>query len=92
MVMKAAADGRFFKMRESWFETHNAVCEGIGITFFHSFPKRADHQNGVYFCLILQYKDPVCSEFTAKQCICCLVVVFAFTYSVSAFITLGSHG
>ena len=44
MVMKAAADGSFFKMGESWFETHNAFCKGICITFF-----MADHQDGVYF-------------------------------------------
>ena len=38
---------------------------------------------------IRKYNDPVCSEFTAKQCIY-LGVVFAFTYSVSAFITVGN--
>ena len=53
MVMKAAADGSFFKMRDSWFETHNAFCKGICITIFHSFPMWADHQDGVYFFLIL---------------------------------------
>ena len=36
MVKKAAADG-FFKMRESWFETHHAFCKGICITFFIHF-------------------------------------------------------
>ena len=49
MVMKAAPDGSFFKMRESWFETHNAFSQGICITFFHIFPTWADHQDGVYF-------------------------------------------
>ena len=39
----------FFKMRKSWFETHHAFCKGICITFFHSFPMWADHQDGVYF-------------------------------------------
>ena len=38
---------------------------------------------------IRKYKDPVCSEFTAKQFIY-LGVVFAFTYSVSAFNTVGN--
>ena len=37
---------------------------------------------------IRRYKDPVGSEFTAKQCIY-LGVVFAYTNSVSAFITVG---
>ena len=57
--------------------------------FFHSFPMCADHRDEVYFFLIQGSKDPVCSEFTAKQCIS-LGVVFAFTYSVSAFITAGT--
>ena len=48
MVMKAAAGASFFKMRGSWFETHNAFCKGICITFFHSLPMWADHQDGVY--------------------------------------------
>ena len=47
MVMKAATDGSFFKMRE--LETHNPFCKGLCITFFHSFPMWADHQDGVYF-------------------------------------------
>ena len=34
MVMKAAPDGSFFTMRESWFEIHNAFCKGVCITFF----------------------------------------------------------
>ena len=70
----------------------NSQCflQNICITFFHSFPMWADHQDGVYFFEFCKYKDPVCSEFTAKQCIY-FGVVFAFTYSVSAFITVGNH-
>ena len=47
-------------------------------------------QDGLYFFELCKYKDPVCSGFTAKQCLY-LEIVFAFTYSVSAFITVGNH-
>ena len=53
MVMKAAADGRFFKMRESWFETHQAFAKVFVSLFYHSFQMWADHQDEVYFFLIL---------------------------------------
>ena len=45
---------------------------------------------GVNFFQFCKIKDPVCSEFTAKQYMY-LGVDFAFTYSVSAFITVSNH-
>ena len=54
---------------------------------FFSFISNVGRSSG---CGIHKYKDPFYSEFTAKQCIY-LRVVFAFTYSVSAVITVGNR-
>ena len=61
----------------------------ISLFFIHFQCVQIIRMGYTYF-LVYKYKDPVCSEFTATQCIY-LGVVFAFTYIVSAFITVGNH-
>ena len=39
----------FFKMRELWFETHKVFLQRYLYHFFHSFPMRAENQDGVHF-------------------------------------------
>ena len=90
MVMKAGADGSFLKMKESCSK-FNAFCKGICITFFiHVQCGQIIRMRYTLFFQFCKYKDPVCSEFTAKQCIY-LELVFAFTYSVIVFIIVGNH-